>query len=92
VHHVTWSIDHLHQCWMIKLHTRYGLKRNPLFNILECFFVMLMYMFQIKMGVRWIKRIKSVSLLVIKMVGKVLSFGTQIPRRLFTVKMLFSER
>jgi transposase InsO family protein len=51
-----------------KIHTRYGLERNPLFNILECLVVMLMYMFQRKIGVSWIKRLKSVSLLVIKMV------------------------
>jgi hypothetical protein len=54
VQNVTWSIDHLHQHWMIKLHTRYGLERNPLFNILECLVLMLMYMFQRKIGVSWI--------------------------------------
>jgi hypothetical protein len=53
---------------MIKLHTRYGLERNPLLNMLECLVVMLMYMFQNKIGVSWIKKIKSVSLLVLKMV------------------------
>jgi hypothetical protein len=53
---------------MIKLHTRYGLERNPLLNILECLVVMLMYMFQNKIGVSWIKKLKSVSLLVLKMV------------------------
>jgi transposase InsO family protein len=46
----------------------YGLERNPLFNILECLVVMLMYMFQRKIGVSWIIKLKSVSLLVIKMV------------------------
>ena len=43
-------------------------EKNPLFNILECLVVMLMYMFQRKIGVSWIKTLKSVSLLVIKMV------------------------
>ena len=31
---------------------RYGLLGNPLFNILECLVVMLMYMFQRRIGVR----------------------------------------
>ena len=42
--------------------------KKPLFNILECLVVMLMYMFQRKIGVSWIIKLKSVSLLVIKMV------------------------
>jgi hypothetical protein len=46
----------------------YGLERNPLLNVLECLILMLMYMFQSKIGVSWIKWLKSVSLLVIKMV------------------------
>jgi hypothetical protein len=37
-----------------KLHMRYGLVRNPLLNISKCLVVMLMYMFQRKIGVRWI--------------------------------------
>jgi hypothetical protein len=45
VQHVTWSIDHSHQRWMIKLHTRYGLVRHPLLNISKCLVVIFMYMF-----------------------------------------------
>jgi transposase InsO family protein len=51
-----------------KIHMRYGLVRNPLLNISECLVVMLMYMFQRKIGVSWIIKMKSVSLLVINMV------------------------
>jgi hypothetical protein len=78
--------------WMKKLHTRYGLKRNHLFNILECLIMMLMYIFQRKIGVSWIKKLKSESLLVINMVRKVISFGTQKLRRLFAFGMFFLER
>jgi hypothetical protein len=42
--------------------------KKPLLNILECLVVMLMYMFQRKIGVSWIIKLKSVSLWVIKMV------------------------
>ena len=44
---------------MIQLHTRYGLEINPLFNILECLVVMLMYMFQRKIRVSWIIKLKK---------------------------------
>jgi hypothetical protein len=40
-----------------------------------------MFMFQRKIGVSWIRRLKNVSLLDIKMVSKVISFGTQKLRR-----------
>jgi transposase InsO family protein len=53
---------------MTRLHMRYGLVRNPLLHISGFLVVMLMYMFQRKIGVSWIKRMKSVSLLAIKMV------------------------
>jgi hypothetical protein len=31
--HVTWSTDHPHQCWMTRLHKRYGLVRNLLTHL-----------------------------------------------------------
>jgi hypothetical protein len=43
-------------------------KKNPLLNILKFLFVMLMYMYQRNIRVSWIIKLKSVSLLVIKMV------------------------
>jgi hypothetical protein len=39
---------------------RHALVRNPLLNILECFFVMLIYVFQRKIRVSWIIKLKSV--------------------------------
>jgi hypothetical protein len=44
---------------MKKFDMRYGLKRIPLFNILECLVVMLMYMFQKRIGVSWIKKVEK---------------------------------
>jgi hypothetical protein len=59
----------------------YGLVRNLLSHILRYLAVMHMFMFQRKIGVSWIRRLKNVSLLDIKMVSKVISFGTQKLRR-----------
>jgi hypothetical protein len=49
----------LHEAWTSK---------NPLLNISNFLVVMLMCMFQRKIGVSWITKLKNVSLLVIKMV------------------------
>jgi hypothetical protein len=46
----------------------YGLERNPLLHISGFLVVMLMYTFQRKIRVRWIKMMKSVYLLAIKIV------------------------
>jgi hypothetical protein len=64
-----------------RLHKRYGLVRNLLSHILRYLAAMHMFMFQRKIGVSWIRRLKNVSLLDINMVSKVISFGTQKLRR-----------
>jgi hypothetical protein len=45
---------------------RHGLVKNPLLNILEFLVVILMHMFKRKIGLIWIIKSKSVSLLVYK--------------------------
>ena len=45
-----------------------NLLRNHLFNILDFLVVMLIYMFQRKIRLNWIIKLKCISLLVIKMV------------------------
>jgi hypothetical protein len=64
-----------------RLHKRYGLVRNLLSHILRYLAAMHMFMFQRKIGVSWIRRLKNVSLLDIKMVSKAIIFGTQKIRR-----------
>ena len=51
--------------------------KEPSLTYLRYLDVMHMFMFQRKIGVSWIRRLKNVSLLDIKMVSKVISFGTQ---------------
>jgi hypothetical protein len=66
---------------MTRLHKRYGLVRNLISHISRYLAAMHMFMFQRKTRVSWIRRMKSVSLLDIKMVSKVIRFGTQKLRR-----------
>jgi hypothetical protein len=47
---------------------RHGLVNNHLLNNLECLVVNLMHVFQCKIGVSWIIKLKRVYVLVIKMV------------------------
>jgi hypothetical protein len=46
--HVTWSIDHPHQHWITRLHTKYGLVINPLRHISGYFVLIHMFTFQRK--------------------------------------------
>jgi len=66
---------------MVILYMRYGIVRKLISKILGYFVVVLMYMFQRRMGVRWTREHKSVSLLDIKMVWKVISIGNHKLRR-----------